>query len=123
MNTGQPVAIGSGTKAGVMARRSKYANETVDLGGVRFDSKREARRWGELQLMERVGRICDLRRQVRYRLEVNGLHVCDYLADFTYQEEGELVVEDVKSPPTRTAVYRVKKKLLKALMGLDIREV
>jgi hypothetical protein len=104
-----------------MTRRAKYANEIVDVGGLRFDSKREARRWGELQLLERVGRITELRRQVRYRLEVNGVHVCDYLADFTYSESGETVVEDSKG--MRTREYRIKAKLMRACHGITVREV
>ncbi len=107
-----------------MARRNKYANELTTIDGVRFDSRREARRWLELKLLEGAGLISDLRRQVRFDLVVNELPVCAYLADFVYHERGETVVEDVKSVATkRLPVYRLKKKLLKALTGLDIREV
>jgi hypothetical protein len=110
-----------GTGASAMARRTKYANEVVDVGGLRFDSKREARRWGELQLLERVGHIADLRRQVRFRLEVNGAHICDYLADFTYSESGAMVVEDAKG--VRTRDYSIKAKLMRACHGITVREV
>jgi hypothetical protein len=34
-----------------------------------------------------------------------------------------LVVEDVKSKPTVTRLYRVKKKLMRALHGIEIQEV
>lgn len=107
-----------------MTRRNKYANELTTIDGIRFDSKREARRWLELQLLERAGLISELRRQVRFDLVVNQQPVCAYLADFTYQEHGAVVVEDVKSIATkRLPVYRLKKKLLKALTGVEIREV
>jgi len=87
-----------------------------------FASKREARRWGELRLMEMAGAIQDLRRQVRYRLDVDGLHVCDYIADFRYiSEPGQAeVVEDCKG--FRTREYVLKRKLMKAIHGIDILE-
>lgn len=95
------------------------------LDGVRFDSKREAARWAHLQLMVRAGLVTDLERQIRYPMVVNGQLVCTYIADFRYRDErGQLVVEDVKSPPTRKEpAYRIKVKLLKAVHGVDIHEV
>ena len=55
---------------------------------------------------------------------INGVKVCTYIADFTYEELGGVVVEDVKSEFTRKdPVYRLKNKLMKACHGIDIREV
>lgn len=106
-------------------RRShlKYGNIKTVVDGERFDSKKEAERWCVLKLLERAGHIANLRRQVRFPMEVNGQFICAYVADFTY-DRGGLVVEDVKSPATRNEpTYRLKKKLLKALHGLDVAEV
>lgn len=58
-----------------------------------------------------------------FRLVVNGIHICDYESDFTYHRDGKLVVEDVKSPGTITYAYRIKKKLMLALYGIQIQEV
>ena len=93
----------------------KYRNTPTVLDGIRFDSKREAERYAELKLLERGGIIKDLKTQVRFELipkNKNGRAVY-YVCDFTYTENGVLVVEDVKSQPTKTPVYRLKKRLMK----------
>jgi hypothetical protein len=95
---------------------------------LQFDSRLEARRYDELFMRERAGLIRDLVAQkadLTYRLEVNGVHICDYEADFRYfcTERERLVVEDVKSRPTRTAAYRMKRKLMLAIFGVVIDEV
>ena len=43
---------------------NKFSAQRVEVDGISFDSKKEARRWGELKLLERAGEIIDLRRQV-----------------------------------------------------------
>lgn len=85
-----------------------------------FDSRREYARWLALNLMLRAGRISDLRRQVVYELKANGVTIAKYVADFVYVEDGQTVVEDVKG--VRTAMYRLKKKWVKAEYGIVIRE-
>ena len=103
---------------------TKYGNAKVDVDGMRFDSKREAARWRELQLLERAGEISDLRRQVRYELvpKLPGERPVDYIADFVYRDkDGNEVVEDVKG--VRTPVYVIKRKLMLWRHGVRIREV
>lgn len=105
-------------------KKPKYRNEKVSVGRLAFDSKKEARRWEQLTRLYAAGAIADLKRQTRLRCVVNGEKVCTYVADFTYLEAGRFVVEDVKSPFTRKlAVYRLKKRLVKACLGLEIREI
>lgn len=102
----------------------KFRNEPTTVNGVRFDSRKEAARWGELVLLEAAGLIANLERQVRFPLIVNGVEVCVYIADFVYSEAGGRVVEDVKSAHTRRLpVYRLKAKLMLAVCGITIREV
>ena len=109
---------------GTKKRRRKFGNKPIQIGTDKFDSRKEARRWRELLIMQRARLISDLKRQVRYKIEVNGLHVCTYVADFTYKLGSQTIVEDAKSPITRThAVYRLKAKLMKACHGISIREV
>lgn len=100
-------------------RRSKYGNIKAEADGITFHSKAERGRWMDLRLMEKAGEISELQRQVRYPLEVNGLHVCDYIADMVYEKNG-LVVEDVKG--YKTEIYRLKKKLMLAVHGIEIKE-
>lgn len=103
--------------------KRKFNNAPVILDGLRFDSKKEGQRWLALIVLKRFGSISCLRRQVRIPVAVNGVVVCRYVADFVYLENGQRIVEDVKSRFTRTLpVYRLKMKLLKALYGIEIRE-
>lgn len=87
-----------------------------------FDSVKEFHRWGCLRLLERAGRISDLRRQVSFELipKQNGERACSYVADFVYYENGQLVVEDCKG--FKTEVYRIKKKLMLWVHGISIKE-
>jgi hypothetical protein len=94
------------------------------VDGITFDSAKEAKRWQELRLRERAGEITGLTRQMPWTLEVNRQTVCTYVPDFSYCERGEVIVEDVKSEMTRKLpVYRLKKKLMQAIHGIEIREV
>ena len=105
---------------------SKYHAKKTTVGGITFDSKREADRYLVLKSMEEDGTIEDLRRQVRYELvpafDVDGRHYRPvyYVADFVYREDGREVVEDVKG--MRTDVYRLKSKLFARRYGMSIRE-
>lgn len=112
----------------VAKKPSKYRNEKVTIGGLKFDSKKEGARWGALCVLERAGKISDLRRQVRIPLlGRDGLirsekgRVLVYVADFVYRlPDGSEVVEDAKG-------YRAKEYILKravlAAQGVNIREV
>lgn len=112
--------------------KQKYGSKSVEQDGEKFDSRKEARRWLELQRLEAAGKISQLQRQVVFELapavrlegEARMKPALRYIADATYMQDGQLVVEDTKSPATRkAAVYRVKKHLMKSVHGLDITEV
>lgn len=100
--------------------KSKYGNQYVYDGNDVFHSKGEYARYKELQLQVQAGLITDLRRQVRLPIVVNGVKICDYVADFVYWEKGVEIVEDFKG--ARTEVYSLKKKLLAATSGKEILE-
>ena len=91
----------------------KYGNTPVVVGGRRFASKAEAKRYGELQLLERTGAIRDLRCQPRYVLDIDGDKVGTYVGDFSYEEKGKEVCEDVKG--VQTQLFRLKWKIVKLL--------
>ena len=101
-------------------RGNKYHARKTEVDGEQFPSRREARRWAELRLLEAHGKISGLYRQVPFRMEVNGHPICVYRADFVYHENGHRVVEDCKG--VRTREYVIKKKLLFATTGIEIRE-
>lgn len=122
-------------------QKSKYgANKTV-IDGIEFDSKREAKRWTELKLLERAGIIRDLDRQVKFVLipaqrEADTIGArgairkgkiiereCAYVADFVYTdtETGETVVEDTKGFKTKD--YIIKRKLMLWVHKIKIMEV
>lgn len=99
-----------------------------------FDSKREARRYMDLWLMQRAGEISGLQTQVKYELIPKQVHkdgtkerAIDYVADFVYQQGGETVVEDSKGfRDTSSAAYRLfvmKRKMMLYFHGISVREV
>ena len=121
---------------------SKYNNKRVKVCGKDFDSKHEAERYLLLLSMQREGRISDLRLQVPFELiptqrepDIIGPRggvkpgrciekACVYYADFVYKDkDGNTVVEDAKSPATRTETYKIKKKLMLYLNKIKIKEV
>lgn len=104
-----------------MKARAKYRNKKTVVDGIKFDSQREATRYSVLKIMQAAGVISDLRLQVPYVINVNGLKICKYVADFVYIDNGREVVEDVKGMKTPT--YNLKKKLMKAVHGIEIQEV
>ena len=105
--------------------KSKYHNRKTFVEGIQFDSQKEARRYQELRVLQGAGEIQHLEVQPSFDLTVNGHKLGKYFGDFRYQviSTGAIVTEDVKSEATRTAVYRLKKKLVKALYDVEVVEV
>lgn len=114
--------------------RSKYHSRKVVKDGMTFDSVKEYKRWCELSLLERAGKIKDLQRQVKFTLIPTQRessepgkkgkvieHPCAYIADFVYTQNGKQVVEDTKG--YRTPDYIIKRKLMLWLHGIRIHEV
>ena len=119
---------------------SKYHAQRITIDGITFDSKKEARRWAMLKLLEKAGKINSLQRQVPFKLApafyvdcIEHLKTKDkvkqvlvhremnYIADFTYYDhEGNYIVEDTKG--FRTEVYRKKKNLMRRIYGIEIKE-
>lgn len=119
----------------------KYHNKKVVVNGITFDSRKEAKRWGELSLLETAGAISDLQRQVKYILipaqrepDTVGARggikkgkviekECAYIADFVYKDLtlNETVVEDTKGFKTKD--YIIKRKLMLYVHNVKIKEV
>src|SRR5688500_13421429 len=109
-----------------MRRRSlnKFGAVKTTVDAITFDSKKEARRYQDLKLLERAGVISELcvdKKQLRYSLVVNSEKICTYVADFRYVENGRTVIEDTKG--FKTPEYKLKAKLMKACHGIEIREI
>ncbi len=104
------------------AKAHKYHAKPIVIDGIRFASTAEGTRYANLKHMERAGMIEGLVLQPRFPLEVNGHRIGTYVADFLYydNERQARVIEDVKG--VRTPVYRLKKKLMLALHGIEITE-
>ena len=101
-------------------KASKYGAVKAVVDGIKFDSKKEAKRYSQLKLMERSGAITELSLQPRFDLIINGKKCGFYKADFKYIENEKEVIEDVKG--MLTPVYKLKKKLVKAIYNIDIFE-
>ena len=108
---------------------NKYHNRKIVREGETYDSVKEYRRAKELELLEKGGVIKDLKRQVRFEIipsqrGEDGKVIerpVTYIADFVYFEGDKLVVEDTKG--FRTKDYIIKRKLMRYLLGINIREV
>jgi hypothetical protein len=95
--------------------RNKFRNQPVKADGALFHSRGELGRWRELQLLQEGKAISDLKRQVRYSLKANGRHICFFVADYVYTDQGRRVVEDFKSPATlKQSAFVLKRKLFEA---------
>jgi hypothetical protein len=105
---------------------SKYRAIKTKIDGITFDSKKEAQRYLELRLMANGCTITQLEMQPVYILApsvvINGRKkpALKYKADFRYNLNGSVVVEDVKG--MLTPVYKIKRHLMKSVHGIDIFE-
>jgi len=108
---------------------SKFKAKKTSVNGMTFDSKAEARRYGDLYLMEKSGHIKDLRLQVPYilapRVKFEGSPsakpALKYVADFSYIEAdtGRAIVEDCKG--VLTEGFQIKRHLMLSVHGIDVR--
>lgn len=106
--------------------RSKFGNTSAVVDGITFASKREARRYGVLKMLEQAGEIRELERQVSFPLMCDGKPIkirsrgvpngrqVRYVADFVYFDvrSNRRVVEDVKGYPSD--VYKLKRAIMEA---------
>ena len=104
-------------------KNNKYGARKTTFMGIKFDSKWEGERYLYLKSLERAGTIRDLELQVRFNLMVNDQKICAYIADFCYEREDKdgvwhYIVDDAKG--VETPEFKLKKKLMKACLGIDI---
>jgi len=104
-------------------KESKYKNKKVVWQGIKFDSIKELTRYKHLLYLQEAGEIRELERQVTFTLNINEGKIADYICDHRYVvcKTGETIVEDVKSKATAAIqTFRLKKKMMKAILGIDI---
>ena len=98
-------------------RKHKYHATKTIIDDIKFDSKKEARRYKELKLLERAGKIQELELQPKFILQERFVYqsktirAITYVADFKYKKGGEIIVEDTKG--FRTEVFNIKAKMFK----------
>jgi hypothetical protein len=113
---------------------NKFQARSIRVDGILFDSTREANRYQELKLLVAAHEITDLEIHPGFPLQVMELHapgppwtihtVGMFHADFRYRtRDGAIVIEDVKSKPTRTEAYQLRKKIVEAVHGVTITEI
>lgn len=110
-------------------KKPKYRNKKTEVDGITFDSKKEANRYGQLKLLQRAGKIGELKMQERFELfpaqRIDGKVVerpWVYVADFVYIDEaGRRIVEDAKG--VRTKDYIGKRKAMLAIHNIRIKEI
>lgn len=119
-------------------RFNKFGNKKTVVDGITFDSKKESERYKQLLLLQKAGEIQSLELQPKFRLSIDGRPVlirsegypngrqASYSADFRYLDlrRKQMVVEDCKSPATKTALYKLKKAIVEcAWPGTIVEEV
>lgn len=101
---------------------NKYRAVKTVVDGIRFDSKAEAKHYQQLKLLEMAGEISDVELQVPFAITIGGFLICTYRADFVYVgRDRKRHVVDCKG--VRTKDYVIKRKLMKAVLGIEIEEV
>lgn len=102
----------------VESRMSKYGAKKSGA----YASKREAKRAGDLKVLQALGFISDLEEQVKFELipKQAGERAVTYTADFRYKEDGQVVVEDSKG--MKTQQYVIRRKLMLFIHKIKVRE-
>ena len=98
--------------------KHKFRAIPTELDGIKFASRKEARRYRELRLLEKSGELLFFLRQVPFHLPANVKYVCDFLC---FWKDETVTVEDVKG--IKMPMYVLKKKQVEAIYPIKIMEV
>ncbi len=103
-------------------RRSKYGNRKIEIDGKKFDSQHEAAVYAALISRIKAGELKTVLRQVKFDLPGGIVYTADFVTiDNAMRVEG---VYDAKSEATKKIrVYINKKKQMKAVWGIEIKEI
>lgn len=101
---------------------SKFKNIIVEVNGIKFRSKKESRRYIELTMLKRAGKVISFELQPKYLIAGSGKSAIKYIADFRVEwSSGMITVEDVKG--VKTPLYKLKKQLMWDKYGIEIVEI
>ena len=107
-----------------MRKQNKYRNVKTVIDGITFDSKKEAKRYQELMLLNRAGEIGELMLQPEWvfpDMKYKSNCRVRYRADFKYLDKnGKWVIEDVKG--MKTPIYKLKWALMKYFFNIEVVE-
>lgn len=98
--------------------KHKFKAIPTELDGIKFASKKEAKRYRELELLKKSGELLFFLRQVPFHLPGNVKYVCDFLC---FWKEGSVTIEDVKG--ITTPMYILKRKQVEAIYPIKIMEI
>lgn len=101
---------------------NKYKNIKTVVDGITFDSKKEAKEYRILKLSQLAKEFDSFECQRSFKLEINGQLICTYIADFVTFKNGE-IFEVLDAKGVKTPAYNLKKKLMKAILGIEIKEL
>ncbi len=109
------------------SKKNKYHAKKIVVGNERYDSRAEYKRALQLELLQKAGVISNLQHHEKIVLIPKskygrGIY---YEADFSYTDNKtkEKIIEDVKSKPTVTKIFRLKKRMIQEQYGITIREI
>lgn len=103
-------------------KKNKYSAKKTIVDGITFHSKAEAEYYKTLKLLKAAGQITRIELQKPFKINIAGKWICTYYADFeVHYANGVVEVVDVKG--VKTPVYNLKKKLMAAVLKINIVEI
>jgi len=101
-------------------KKSKFKNIRTEIDGIKFQSKREGAYYSQLKIREKAGEVYDVKLQNRHALTINGQLICTYVSDFEFYDQIEKRHRVVDVKGVRTPEFNLKKKLMKAILGIEV---
>jgi len=98
--------------------KHKFRAKPTETDGIKFSSKKEAKRYSNLKTLQKAGKVIFFLRQVPFHLPGGVKYICDFLI---FWANGEVTIEDVKG--FKTESYKAKKKMVEAIYPVQIIEV
>lgn len=99
-------------------KKNKYNNQIIEIDGIKFRSKKEAKRYSELKLLKNNGLVIDFKMQIPFQVTEKHKYYADFMVCYN---DGRIEYEDTKG--VRTPLYKIKKQLVKERHGIDIVEL
>lgn len=110
--------------------KSKYRNKSIEIDGIKFHSTKEGKYYSDLKTKKSLGEIKDFKMQVCYEIKINDIHIANYFLDFlveyldnTYDYIDVKGKDKVSNKWIKTDVFKLKKKLVEAIYGINIKMI